>query len=109
MGAAGDLGPHQGGLGPEDGGVDLLQPLPAHVVVAVAGGGGKAGRVHAVFPHGKDDLALVQLGHLVDLLKARLQRRQGLLPEGVHLGGDAVFLIDFNQIHGISSVVIRVS
>ena len=59
MGAAGDLGPHQGGLGVKNVGVDPLQPLPAVVVVAVARGGGEVVGPHPVFLHGGEDLGLV--------------------------------------------------
>ena len=75
MGAAGDLGPHQGCLRVEDVGVDPLQVVPALVVVAVAGGGGEVGGVHPIFLHGGHHLGLVVLGHLVDAVKAGAQLR----------------------------------
>ena len=93
MGAAGDLGAYQGGLGVEDVGIDLLQLFPAYVVVAIAGGGGKAGGGNLVFLHGKEHLALVVLRHAVDGLEALFEGFQGLFSELINLGGDSQGLV----------------
>ena len=76
VGAAGDLGPHQRGLGVEHVGVDPLQIVPPLVVVAVAGGGGEVGGVDPVFLHGGDDLGLVELRILIDFVKAGRRSRR---------------------------------
>ena len=52
VGAAGDLGPDQGGLRMEYVRIDLFQGIPAQVVVAVAGGGCEAGSGNPILPHG---------------------------------------------------------
>ena len=69
MGAAGDLGPHQGCLCMEHVGIDPLQIIPALVIVAVAGGGGEVGGVHPVFLHGHQHLCLIVLRGLVNGIK----------------------------------------
>ncbi|CAN4044771.1 Peptidase propeptide and YPEB domain, partial [Dysosmobacter welbionis] len=66
MGAAGDLGTDQSRLRVEHIGVHSLQVVPAVIVVAVAGGGGKVGGVYPVFLHGGQDLALVVLCRLIN-------------------------------------------
>ena len=64
------------------------------------------GRRDADMACGDEDRAASCGGHFVDGREPGLQFMQRLFPEGVHLGGDAVFLIDFKQIHGSSSVVV---
>ena len=89
MGAAGDLGPDQRRLRVEGVGVDPFQIVPAHVVIAVAGGGGKAGGPHPVFLHGGQDLGLVVLGDGVGLPEAVLQGLQDPLAAVADLCGNA--------------------
>ncbi len=93
MGAAGDLGADQGRLGVEDIGVDLLQALPALIVVAVAGGGGKVVGPDAAALHGGEDLGLVVLRPAVNGPEAVLQPLQHLLPPPVDGGAEAHFFI----------------
>ena len=103
MGAAGDLGPDQGGLRVEHIGVDLFQSIPAQVIVTVAGGGGKAGGGYPVFLHGGQNLGLIVLRHRVNGGKALTQPLQGLFTVGVDPGRNAHFHIHiykfFQKIH----------
>ena len=99
MGAAGDLGPDQGGLAVKHAGVDPLQAVPSVVVVAVAGGGGKVIGADAVFLHGGQDLGLVILRHLVDGPEPVCQSRQHRLASVVHRPADAQALVYGKQIH----------
>ena len=101
MGPAGDLRADQGGLGPEDGCVDLLKPVAAHVVIAVAGGGGKAGRVHAGVLHGADDLALIELCHPVNVRKPLPQLVQDRFAKFVYRARDPVCFIGLQEMHGM--------
>ena len=101
VGPAGDLRADQGGLGPEDGGVYLLQPVAAHVVVAVARRGGKAGRVHAGVLHGADDLALIELRHPVNGVKPIPQRVQDRFAVFVYGARNPVGFIGLQKIHGV--------
>ena len=80
-------------------GIDPLKPLAAHVVIAIARGGGKAGRVHPVFLHGADDLALVELGHGVELRKAGGHGFEHRLAECIDLAAYAVFTIHLQKLH----------
>ena len=81
MGAAGNLGPDQGGLRVKDGGVDPFQVIPALVVVAVAGGGGEVVGPHPVLLHGGEYLGLIDLRRPVNLPESALQPGQnGLSP-----------------------------
>ena len=75
VGAAGDLGPYQCGFRVEHVGIDPFQIVPALVVVAVAGGGGKVGGVYPVFLHGRNNLGLIVLCGLVDGVKPVPQLR----------------------------------
>ena len=100
MGAAGDLGPHQGGLGVEHVGVDPLQVVPALVVIAVAGGGGEVGGVDPVFLHGCQDLALVILRCLVDGVKPLPQVPQHRFTIFIDSPADAQLFIHLLNFHG---------
>ena len=66
VGAVDELDAHQGGLGAEDLGVDLVQLVPAQVVVAVAGGAGEVGVGHPVGLEGVQHPGGVLLGDGVD-------------------------------------------
>ena len=101
MGAAGDLRPDQCRLRVEGVGVDPFQIVPAHVVIAVAGGGGKAGGTYPVFLHGGQNLGLVVLGNGVGLPEAVLQGLQDPLAAVVDLCRDAQTGIQI--LHGFSS------
>ena len=100
VGAAGDLGPHQGRLRVEHVGVHPLQVVPAVVVVAVAGGGGKVGGVHPVFLHGVQDLALVVLRRLVDGVEPGPQVPEHRLAVFIHSPADAQLFIHGLNFHG---------
>ena len=73
--AAGDLRAHERRLRAECRGVDALQLFTPQIVVAIARGGGKARRVHAVLVHGTQDLCLIVFRRAVDGGKAVLQSR----------------------------------
>ena len=101
VGAAGDLGPHQGRLRVEHVGVHPLQVVPAVVVVAVAGGGGKVGGVHPVFLHSVEHLALVVLRRLVDGVEPGPQVPQHRLAVFIHRPADAQLFIHGLNFHGL--------
>ena len=103
MGAAGDLGPHQGRLGAEAVGIYPLQVVPALVVIAVACGEVEVGGVHPVFLHGGDDLGLVELRHLVNVPELVCQPLQHLLAEAQHLIADTQPVINGIGIRHFSS------
>ena len=75
MGAVHKPDAHQGVLGAEDIGIDLLQLVPAQVVVAVAGGAGKIALGHMVLLEGGQDLLGVDLRNGVDPVKLFSQFR----------------------------------
>ena len=106
MGAAGDLGPHEGRLRVEDLGVDLLQALPAVVVVAVARGGGEVVRPQFRLLHRKEDLQLVGLRHLVDGLEAVLQSGQDRLSTGKKGLAEPQTLVLLDKFHEFPSFCI---
>ena len=83
---------HKGGLRPEDLGIDLIQGLPAQVVIAIAGGAGKAGLGHLVVLKGLHDPAGVLLGQSVDLGKAGGDARLGPLGHLIYFGTDIGYL-----------------
>ena len=93
MGAAGDLGPYQGGFRVEHIGIDLFQGIPAQVIVAVAGGGGKTGGGDPVFLHGRQNLGLIVLGHGINGGKTLTQPFQGFFTVGIDSGRNAHFHI----------------
>ena len=100
MGAAGDLRAHQGGLRVKDVRVDSLQVIPALVVVAVAGGGGKVGGVDPVFLHGGQNLALVILRGPVNRVKPGTQGGQYRLAVFIYLPADAQMRVNlFHHSH----------
>ena len=66
MGAVDELAAHQCGFCTEHLGVDLLQLIPAQVVVAIAGGTTKAGVAHPVVPERLQHFGGVLKGHLLD-------------------------------------------
>ena len=61
MGAVDELHPHQGIFGAEQLREDLIQLVPAEIVIAVAGGPGKIGLRHPVLLKSGQDLAGVLL------------------------------------------------
>ena len=65
-GAVDGLHAHQGVLGAEDIGVDLVQGGPAQIVIAVAGGAGEIGVRHPVGLEGVQHPGGVLLGDSVD-------------------------------------------
>ena len=70
MGAVDKADAHQRRLGAEDLGVDLIQGLPAQIVIAVAGGAGKAGVRDPGVLEGLHHPEGILLRHSVDLSKA---------------------------------------
>ena len=84
-------------------GVDLLQLLPAHVVVAVASGGGETGRVHPVFLEGGKNLGLVVLRHGVDGGEAAGEPGENSLTVFIYGPREAEGFIHSLQIHGATS------
>ena len=98
--AADELRAHEGALGMEGIGVDALERVAAGVIVAVSGGAGEAGGVHAVVLHRQKHLCLVLLGDGVDGVKARAQRREDVLAEGAYARINAE--IGINIMHGIN-------
>ena len=88
MGAAGDLGAHQRGLGVEYVGIDPLQIVPAEIVIAVASGCGEAGGGDPVLLHRPQHLCLIMLRDLVDGGEAVFQLLQRPLAVGVYRRGD---------------------
>ena len=100
MGAAGDLRAHQRGLGVKGVGVDALEIVAAHVVIAIAGGGGKALGADAVFLHRADDLGLIILRHAVDLIEPLPECRQNVLSKLKDLRTYAEVLIHRFGLHG---------
>ena len=82
MGAVDELQAHQGVLSAEDVGVDLIQGVPAQIVVAVAGGAGEVGLRHPVFLEGRQHLAGVLLRNGVDAAELPGQLRLGLGSQG---------------------------
>ena len=89
MGAAGDVGAHQGSFCAEGVCVDLFQLVTAFVVVAVSGGGGKAGGADPVFPECGQYLCLVVFRYLVDFVKTLPQPANGGFSVCVNSRGDA--------------------
>ena len=73
--------------------VDLLQPVPAVVVVPVAGGGGEVVGPHPVPLHGGEDLGLVDLRRPVNLLESVCQPGKDGLPPVKDLTAHAQLLI----------------
>ena len=106
MGAAGNLGPDQGGLRMEYVRIDLFQSIPAQVVVAVAGGGCEAGGGNPIFPHGVQDLCLVVFRNGINGRKALFETLQRLFSIGIDSGRNAHFHIHidefFHKIHAFS-------
>ena len=64
-------------------GIDTLQIIPAHIVITITGGGGKAGGGDPVLLHGPENLGLVVLRDFVDGFKTVLQLLQSLFPIGI--------------------------
>ena len=67
MGAVDELDAHQGVLGAEDLGVDLIQGVPTQVVIAVPSGAGEVGFRHSMVLEGGQHLLAVVFRHGVDV------------------------------------------
>lgn len=65
--------------------IHAFQRIPAHIVVTIAGRGGKAGCIHTVFLHGGNHFGLVIFRHLINRVKAGAQRGEHILPKAVNL------------------------
>ena len=77
MSTAGDLRTHKGSLRVEHVSINVFQVVTAHIIVAVAGGCGKAGGGNPVFLHGRQDLCLVILCNAVNGIEAFFQFGNG--------------------------------
>ena len=69
MGAVDELQPHQGVLGVKEVGIDLVQLVPADIVVAVAGGPGKVALRDPMPLKGGEYLLGIRLRNGVDAVK----------------------------------------
>ena len=105
MSAAGDLRAHQSRFGVEGFGIDFFQLLTADVIVAVAGGSGKAVGTDLVNLHGVKDLGLVVFCHLINVGEAFLQTGENFFTVFINLLGHAQLFI--HGVHGYSSFEIR--
>ena len=88
MGAVDELHPHQGVLRAENIGVNLIQGVPAQVVIAVAGGAGEVGLRHPVLLEGGEHLLRILLRHRVNAGELLRQVRLGLGGQGTDLVTD---------------------
>ena len=80
MSSAGDVGTHQSGLCVEHIRIDLFQLITAFIVVAVAGGGGKACGTDPVFAERSQYLGLIVFRYLIDRLKRSRNRAMASWP-----------------------------
>ena len=78
MGSVHEAQAHQGALRAENIRPDLIQGLPAQVVIPVAGGTGKAGFADPMLPEGRHNAPGALLRNGVDLPEAGLDARLGL-------------------------------
>ena len=78
VGAVDELQPNQSGLRPEQLGVDLVQLVPAQVVIAIAGGAGEIALRHPVLLKGGQHPGGILLGDGVDA--GKLLGQLGLRP-----------------------------
>ena len=83
MSAVDKLDPHQGGLGAEEIGIDLVQLVPAQVVVAVSGRPGKIVLRHAVFLERAQHPLGVLCRNGVNMSKPLGKLRHGLVAQGL--------------------------
>ena len=74
MGTAGDLRADDGRLGTEEVSKDLFQRIPAHIVITIAGGGGKMAVCDHVLLEGLEDAAGAMLLNGINASKLLLQR-----------------------------------
>ena len=88
MSAVDELNAYQCCLRAEHVGIDFIQGLAAQIVIAVAGGPGKAGIRNAVVLKGLHDLAGILPGDRVDLLKARAELCLRALRHIIYFGFD---------------------
>ena len=85
VGAVDKLDAHQGGFGAEELGIDLVQFVPAQVVVAVAGGAGEVPLGHPVVLEGLQHPLGVVLGDGVNAGKFLKKLLLGPVPKGTDL------------------------
>ena len=81
MGAVDELEPHQSGLCSEQLGIDLVQLVPAQVVIAIAGGAGEIALRHPVLLKGGQHPGGVLLGNGIDAGKLLGQLGLGPAPQ----------------------------
>ena len=96
VGAVDKAETHQRALGAEDLRIDLIKRFTAQIVIAVAGGPGKAGVGDALVLKGGHNAQRVLLRYAVDLAKALFTALFGALSHGEHFG------TDIGNLHGIS-------
>ena len=82
VGAVDELDAHQGGLRAEELGIDLVQLVPAQVVIAVAGGAGKISLRHPVILEGLQHPDGIFLRNGVDAVKLLSQVLLRLTAQG---------------------------
>ena len=81
MGAVDKLNSHQCGLGAKEVGIDLIQLIPAQVIVTIAGGTGKIAIGYPVFLKGGQHTLGVFLGDGVDPSKFLCQLPLSLIAQ----------------------------
>ena len=107
MSAAGDLGTDESGFGVEAVCVDLLQCVATIIVVTIAGGCGKVGGVDAVFLHGMENLALVDLRNLVHLAETLHKIGENGFAVFINFCADAERCVHFLDFHRKLSSFLR--
>ena len=109
VGAAGDLRPHQRSLRVEHICIDPFQIVPALVIVAVAGGGGKVGGIYPILLHGGQDLGLIVFRRLVDGVKPVPQLRNDPLSVFIDSCADAQLFVHGFHFHVLCSSFPKIS
>ena len=84
MGTVDELYPDKSGLCAKKIGIDLMQLVPAKVIIAVAGGAGKIAIRHPVVLKGSQHPLGIFLGYGIDAGKFINQLPLGLITQGTH-------------------------
>ena len=95
--SAGNERPDERSLRVEDFCVDLLQGIPAQIVIPVACRSSEAGLADPAGLHSVNDLQLIEFGRFVDLVKTVLQTGADFVAERKHIPGDAAGCIECIQ------------
>ena len=85
MGAVDEGGSHQSRLTAEHTGIDALQLVASHIVIAVAGGSGKIARLYPLFGKGLQHLFGAHKSNAVDLCKTAAAPRLSTAGQLGHL------------------------